>query len=433
MKPSELDRRTFIGTVAAAGATLVTPRANASPQSGPEIVQAKAPDGQVVRAGLVGCGGRGTGAMGNFLDSANNLKITALADVFQDRLDQTRQTLKKKYGQELPDSRCFIGFDAHKKLLECSDVDLMLNATPPHFRPEHFAAAVAARKHCFLEKPLGVDGPGVRSVLETAKKAQELGLCVMTGTQLRRDNSRIATRQRVVDGAIGDIVAARTFRNQGALWYRERQQGWSDMEYMIRDWVNWIWLSGDHIVEQHIHHLDQALWVMGTHPAKAVGMGGRARRMTGDQYDFFSIDYAYDNGVHMHSTIRQLNGCSNIQEEVLVGTKGICTMSGTITDLKGNVIWRYDGPKNNMIVQEHVDLVAAIRARKPINTVEDTAFSTLMAIMGRDSAYAGKEITWNDALRSTVRLGPTEYAMGPVSIKATVPVPGTGGAPSYSG
>jgi len=434
MKPktSELDRRTFIGTVAAAGATIVASRRPAYAQAGPEIVQAKAPDGPVLKAGLVGCGGRGRGALANFLDAAPNLKITALADVFQDRIDDARNQCKTKHGQEIPESHCFVGFDAYKKLLD-SGVDIMLNATPPHFRPEHFAAAVAARKHCFLEKPVAVDGVGVRSVLETAKKASSLGLCVMTGTQMRRDNARIETRKRVRDGAIGEIVAARTFRNQGALWYRERQPGWSDMEYMIRDWVNWIWLSGDHIVEQHIHHLDQAVWAMGVHPVKAVGMGGRARRMTGDQYDFFSIDYGYENGVHMHSTIRQINGCANPHEEALVGTRGICNLAGTITDLAGKVIWRYDGPKNNMIVQEHVDFVTAIRTHKPVNTAEDTAVSTLVAIMGRDSAYTGKEVTWEDAMASNVRLGPTEYAMGPVPIKAIVPVPGVGGAPAYSG
>jgi len=194
--------------------------------------------------------------------------------------------------------------------------------------------------------------------------------------------------------------------------------------------VNWTWLSGDHIVEQHIHHLDQVNWFMGTHPVKAVGMGGRARRVTGDQYDFFSVDYQFENGVHMHSTIRQLNGCANIREEILVGTKGSCNLEGTIFDRAGKVVWNYEGTRNNPIVQEHVDLVTAIRSNKPVNTAEDTAFSTLVAIMGRDSAYSGKEVTWNDLMQSTVRLGPTEYAMGPVGIKAVIPVPGEGGVPA---
>ena len=429
MKPAgfDLDRRSFLGTVGAAGAVALARRA-ASAQAGPEMVTPKAPDGQVLRAGLVGCGGRGTGAAQNFLESASNLKIVALADVFPDRIAEARKRLAKS-GQDIPESRCFVGFDAVNKLLN-SGVDIMLNATPPHFRPAHFALAVEAGKNCFLEKPISVDAPGARSVSETAKKAKEKGLSVVTGTQMRYDNARIETQRRVAGGEIGDIVALRTFRNQGALWYREREPQWSDMEYMIRDWVNWIWLSGDHIVEQHIHHLDQALWFAGAHPVKAVGMGGRARRMTGDQYDFFSIDYEFPNRVHMHSTIRQLNGCANVREEIVVGTKGIANTDGTILDLKGNVIWRYEGPRNNFIVSEHVALVTAIRTGKPINTTEATVESTLMAIMGRDSAYSGKEVTWDGLLASTTRLGPTEYALGPVAIRAEVPVPGVAGARS---
>jgi predicted dehydrogenase len=196
------------------------------------------------------------------------------------------------------------------------------------------------------------------------------------------------------------------------------------MEYMIRDWVNWTWLSGDIIVEQHIHHLDAVLWVLGQPPINATGMGARLRRPTGDQYDFFSIDYEYDGGVHMHSTIRQLNGCANVREEVLVGTKGSCNLDGIITDLAGRQIWKYDGPTNNPLVQEHVDWVTAIRTEKPINTARETANSTLMAVMGRDSAYTGKLITWTDLLASTTRMGPTEYALGPLPFKAEAPVAG---------
>ncbi len=427
-RPSDLNRRTFIGAVAAGGATWMA-YANQRPSQQRDMVTERAPDGPVLKAGLVGCGGRGRGAAVNFLEAGPNLKITALADVFQDRVDQARSFLNEQHKQEIPAENSFVGFDAYKKLLD-SGVDIMLNATPPHFRPEHFAAAVSAKKHSFLEKPVAVDPVGARSVIETAKKAKDLGLCVMTGTQMRHETARIETRKRVLDGAIGEILAVRAFRNQGSLWYRERQPGWSDMEYMIRDWVNWIWLSGDHIVEQHIHHLDQVFWFMGVQPAKAVGMGGRARRVTGDQYDFFSVDYQFESGVHMHSTIRQLNGCANIHEEILVGTKGSCNLGGTIFDRTGNVVWTYEGTRNNPIVQEHVDLITAIRAGKQVVTAEDTAISTLVAIMGRDSAYTGKEVTWNELTQSNVRLGPTEYAMGPVDIKPVVPVPGEAPAPS---
>ena len=417
-----LDRRDFLTMVAAAGAAPLID-VQLDRQTNKPLATIKAPDGRPLTAGLVGCGGRGTGAAVNFLDSAPNVKVTALADVFPDRLKQAR-TLLAKRGQDIPETRCFDGFDGYQKLI-ASGVDIVLLATPPHFRPAHFAAAVEAKKHTFLEKPIAVDGPGVRSVLETAKKASAAGLSVMTGTQLRRMRARIETRQRILGGEIGDIIAMRAFRNQGALWYRERQPAWSDMEYMIRDWVNWNWLSGDHIVEQHIHHLDSIAWVIGKPPLRAVGMGARMRRATGDQYDFFSTDYTFDRNVHLHSTIRQISGCANLRDETIVGTKGAASLEGIITDLSGKEVWRYDGPEVDPIVQEHADLINAIRSDKPVNWSERTAISTLIAIMGRDSAYTGKAITWEEAMNSTERLGPSTYALGPMTaLKPAAPVPG---------
>jgi myo-inositol 2-dehydrogenase/D-chiro-inositol 1-dehydrogenase len=257
---------------------------------------------------------------------------------------------------------------------------------------------------------------------------------VRTGTQLRLLRARIETRQRILGGQIGDIVAMRAFRNQGALWYRERQPAWSDMEFMIRDWVNWNWLSGDHVVEQHIHHLDSIAWVIGKPPLRAVGMGARMRRPTGDQYDFFSTDYTFDRNVHLHSTIRQISGCANLRDESIVGTKGAASLEGIITDLSGKELWRYDGPEVDPIVQEHADLISAIRSDKPVNTAEQTAISTLVAIMGRDSAYTGKTITWEEAMNSTERLGPSTYALGPVTtLKPIAPVPGRDTEPSTEG
>src|SRR5437763_7759563 len=251
-KETGLARREFMGSVVALGAAAVSgcalpakraarrtqaqPQPGATQQTSPPVI-VKAPDGPLLKAGLIGCGGRGRGAALNFLDAGPHLAIAALADVFPDRVDAARRLLKD-HGQDIPESRCFVGFDAYQKLLD-TDVDLVLNATPPHFRPTHFAAAVDARKHVFLEKPIAVDVPGVQAVMATADRAQSLGLCVVTGTQLRRDLTRIEVRKRVRDGAIGDIQAVRAFRNQGALWYRVQQSGWSDMEYMLRDWVNW--------------------------------------------------------------------------------------------------------------------------------------------------------------------------------------------------
>ena len=307
----------------------------------------------------------------------------------------------------------------------------MLNCTPPHFRPAHFAACVEAGKHCFLEKPVGVDPVGVRSVLATAEKATSKGLAVMTGTQLRRELPRIEVRNRVLDGMIGDIRSVRAFRNQGALWYRPREANWSDMEYMIRDWVNWNWLSGDHIVEQHIHHLDAMLWVMGKAPVKAVGMGARMRRPQGDQYDFFSVDYTFDDGVHMHSTIRQIGGCANLRDETLVGTKGSASLDqGAIFDPAGKVLWKFKGEVNDALIQEHADFVSSIRSGSPVNTAKETASATLTAIMGRESAYTGKAVTWDEMMASDQRLGPTTYALGPLNMPAKEPIPGQDSEPN---
>jgi myo-inositol 2-dehydrogenase/D-chiro-inositol 1-dehydrogenase len=430
----DVSRREFIGSVTAAGAAAVvagsgtrlgaqTPAPGAQTRTTP-----KAPDGALLRAGLIGCGGRGCGAAANFLDAGSNLQIVALADVFEDRLTEARRLMKER-GQDIQESKCFTGFDGYQKLLD-SGVDVVLHATPPHFRPMHMAAVVDARKHLFMEKPVAVDVPGATAVMQTAEKASSLGLSIMTGTQLRRELPRLEVHKRIRDGAIGDIRSMRAIRNQGALWYRVREAGWSDMEYMIRDWVNWAWLSGDNIVEQHIHHLDAMLWIYGTPPLSAVGMGAHVRRKTGDQYDFFNVEYVFDNDVHLHSTIRQLNGCANGRDESIVGTKGTANLDGVIYDLAGKPVWKYEGPTNNSLVQEHVDWVTAIRAGKPINTAKETSLSTLIAIMGRDSAYTGKGITWTDLLASTKRLGPTQYALGPVPIEPVAPVAGVDhGAP----
>ena len=425
-----VNRRDFLGSVAAVSAGMAA-AAHAAPQAPAreQLGAPRAPEGRRLKAGLIGCGGRGRGAMINFLDSGPNLEISALADVFPDRLAAARTQLKKDKGIDVPENQCFTGFEAYQALID-SGVDIVLHCTPPHFRPAHFAAATAAGRHSFLEKPIAVDPIGVRSVLATAEQAATKGLSVMTGTQLRREASRVAVRNRVLDGAIGDILAVRAFRNQGALWYRTRQEGWSEMEWMIRDWVNWNWLSGDHIVEQHIHHLDGIVWVLGKAPVKALGMGGRARRPTGDQYDFFSVDYAFDDGVHMHSTIRQVRGCTNLRDEALVGTKGTASLSeAAIYDRSGRQVWKFDGEENDALIQEHADLVAAIRTDKPVNAAKDTAISTMVAIMGRESAYTGKAVTYDELMASSLRLGPEQYALGPVAIPAVPPMPGEESAP----
>jgi predicted dehydrogenase len=393
-----------------------------------------APDGPVLKAGVVGCGGRGRGAAINFLNAGPNLQITALGDTFKDRVDEARETIMKQKNQEVPLDKCFVGFDAFQKVIE-SGVDIVILATPPFFRPEHLAAAVAARKHIFAEKPVCVDPVGARSVMATALKAKELGLTIVTGTQRRHQRNYVANYNQIKAGVIGDIVGGNVWWNGGKLWHRDNNPTWTEMEWMIRDWVNWTWLSGDHIVEQHVHNLDVLNWFTGTHPVTAHGMGSRQRRVTGDQFDNFSIEYIFEDGRRFHSQCRQINGCWNSVAERLQGTKGSTNCIDTISDMAGTEIWKYAYPLDSEgkpssrammdpYVQEHIDMVTAIRNNKPFNELEATAISTMIGIMGRISAYTGKETTYEEMMNSDMKLGPQVFAFGKVDIPKEVPVAG---------
>ena len=440
-KESGLDRRAFLGTAAVAGAVLAACGGGEAPtvklgepiEPGP----ATAPEGVALKAGLIGCGGRGTGAAGNFLDAGTGLEVVAMADIFQDRVDSCRQSLKEQKGVEVPEDRCFSGFDAYERLLAIDEIDYIIIATPPHFRPAQFKAAVEARKHVFMEKPVAVDPVGIRSIMDTAERADAFNLRVATGTQRRHQRHYIDAYNVIMNGAIGEIVSARCYWNMGQLWYKENPGEWSDMEWMIRDWVNWCWLSGDHIVEQHVHNIDVVNWFTNSHPVKAVGMGGRARRVTGDQFDFFSIDYELESGVHVASMCRQVDGCANNVSEALVGTDGsayLDSKEGRILDSAGTVLWQgaqaqmegedYDSGANSPYIQEHIDLVTAIRTDGELNEARNTAISTLTAIMGRISAYTGQATTWDEMMASDLRLGPEEYVLGDVALEAVPPVPG---------
>jgi myo-inositol 2-dehydrogenase/D-chiro-inositol 1-dehydrogenase len=434
----KLNRREFVGLGAAvaAGSLLMScAKSEAVKKWTPSLpsMLETAPDGPELKAGLIGCGGRGSGAVIDFLSAGNNLKVTALGDVFRDRLDSAREGLMKQKNNEVADEMCFTGFNAYQKVID-SGVDIVIIATPPYFRPAYFQAAVNAKKHVFMEKPVAVDPVGARSIMATSKKAEGLGLTVITGTQRRHEKKYIETIKQVANGAIGDIVSANCYWNGGQLWYREHEKGWSEMEYMIRDWVNWCWLSGDHIVQQHVHNLDVINWFTDAHPVKAVGMGSRQRRVTGDQFDNFSIDFVYENGMHLHSMCRQISGCVDNVSEWIVGTKGVTNCAGEIKDHAGKVIWKHALTKDsegkeihdkNPYVQEHIDLVTAIRTNKPRVEAENTAIATMTAIMGRISAYTGKEVTWEEMMSSDFALGPKELKLGPVGIKAVIPVPGT--------
>lgn len=436
---SDYNRREFLGlgAIAAAGIIIGCGENKGSKKRKMETVkfQDKAVDGKELKAGLIGCGGRGTGAAIDFLNSGPNLRIVSLGDVFNDKIDNCRKQLKETKNVEIADEKCFVGFDAFEKVID-SGVEVIIQATPPHFRPEHFAAAINARKHVFMEKPVAVDPVGARSVIATSKKAEAMGLVVGTGTQRRHQRDYVACWKEIYEGAIGDILSANVYWNQNQLWYRKPKKGMSEMEAMLRDWVNWNWLSGDHIVEQHVHNLDVAAWFTEKYPTKALGIGSRVRRITGDQFDNFSVDYEYDNGMHVHSMCRQINGTDGNISEFIIGTEGYSNCANTIFNLKGEEIWNYKYPTTeegeidyekivSPYLQEHIDLVTAIRTNKPYVEAETTAKSTLAGIMGRISAYTGKVVTWEEVMNSDMKLGPKEYKFGKVEINKSVPIPGT--------
>ncbi len=392
-----------------------------------------APDGKPIKAALIGCGDRGTGAAVNFLESGPNISIVALADVFPDRMEGCRKVLSEKFDNNVDDSNCFFGFDAYKEILSMPDIDIVLLCTPTHFRPVQFKAAVEAGKHIFMEKPCAVDPVGIRTVIAAAKVASSKGLTVVTGNQRRHRRDYWEAYIQVKNGLIGDLVSSTTHWDQGAWWNKAHRPEWSDMEYNIRNWFNIKWLSGDHILDQGIHNIDVATWFMGEQPIKAVGFGGRARRLTGDIFDFFSVDYYYNNNKRMLHTARQIDGCDGNVSEQIYGTKGAALLNDRgeikIVDYEGNTLWEYDYeamPVKNPYQQEHVHLVESVRLNKKINQAEDLAYSTQIAILGREAAYTGKPITWDEIMASNLRYGPEEYAMGPLPEyqEGVVPVPG---------
>jgi predicted dehydrogenase len=442
---NKTSRRKFLGNTAAIGAIGAIGASQlikscSTGESTAKVVEpsflATAPEGQPLKAGVVGCGGRGSGAAINFLDSGPGLSVVAVADVFQDRVDGIRKKLKDEKNVDLEDSKCFTGFDAFKRLIE-TDVDIVILATPPYFRPEHFQACVEARKHVFMEKPVAVDPVGARAVMAASKQAEAAGLCVVTGTQRRHQWSYNNLYARVKAGMIGDITSTNVYWNMGKLWHKEQLAGWTEMEFMLRDWVNWTWLSGDHIVEQHVHNIDVSNWFVGGVPVEAVGMGSRLRRPTGDCYDNFSVDFVYDKKLHMGSMCRQINDCANSVSEHIRGTKGYMIAGDnnqSLWDADGNVLYEYTSPvdaqgepiENNPYVQEHTDLVAAIRTGNQIVEAEETAKSVLTAIMGRQAAYTGKKVTWEEMMGSGLKIGPKgEMKLGPVDMDKTIPVAGS--------
>ncbi len=382
-----------------------------------------------LRVGIVGCGGRGTGAVKQALLADKNVKLVAMGDAFGDRIDRSLSSLNNPENGvvekiDVPEERRFDGVDCYKQVI-ASDIDVIILATPPHFRPEHLRAAVDAGLHVFAEKPVAVDAPGVRSVMETSRKAKEKNLSLVSGLCYRYHDGRLALMDQVHSGAIGDIVSMQVNYLTGELWYHERQPEWSDMEWQMRNWLYFTWLSGDHIAEQHIHSLDVAAWAMGDqYPVRATSVGGRQVRTDpkyGNVYDHFNTTYEWENGVKGFSACRQQNGCYREVNDYLIGTKGRCDVFKHRIDGENN--WRFKGRARNMYQNEHDALFAAIRKNEPINNGEYMCKSTMMAIMGRMSAYTGQSITWDQAWNSTEDFTPVDYSWRDVAV-APVAIPG---------
>jgi predicted dehydrogenase len=395
----------------------------------------------VIRVGLIGCGsprgGRGRGAAENCIHAGDNVKLYAMADLFKDHLDFTRQYLSK-FGADkvdVADDRCFVGWDAYKNLLALKEVNVVILATPPGFRPLHLKAAVEAGKHVFCEKPVAVDAPGVRSVLQTCEAAKKKHLSLVSGLCWRYDNTMREAMQKIHDGGVGDITALQCTYNAHGLWMIPRKPEFSDMEWQLRNWLYFTWLSGDHNVEQHIHSLDKMAWAMrDEYPVKASGIGGRQVRTDpayGQIFDHHFVVYEYANGTKLFSCCRQQNGCAADISDNIMGTKGIlhvdtngprCTIKpigGTAPTWKSNP----SGRKGDMYVNEHIALIESIRAGKPINNGDYMTKSTLMAIMGRMATYTGQNISWEQALNSKEDLTPPKYEFGPLPV-AEVAKPG---------
>ena len=420
-KGSGWSRREFVGTSAAVTAAMMVPG---------ERLWAQGSD--TLRVGLIGCGGRGTGAARDCLQGNDGVELVALGDVFPDRVQQCMASLAELAAEDaafgakvkVREDRTFVGFDAYRGVLD-ANIDLVLIATPPAFRPQHVAAAVDAGTHIFMEKPVAVDPTGIRSILASSERAQSKGLGIVAGTQRRHDAAYNDLMARIHDGAIGEIVGGQVYWNQGGLWMNERQPEWSDVEWQLRNWLYFTWLSGDHIVEQHIHNLDVANWALRAHPVRAVGVGGRQWRTDpayGHIYDHFAIDFEYPGGVHVMSMCRQIDGTESNVSEHLVGTRGAANLSRWI---QAGTAWRYEAPRSPVspYQQEHTDLVNSIRAGAPLNEGRQVAESTLTAIMGREAAYTGAAITWDELLAADQSLVPTAVEFGTMDV-APVAIPG---------
>lgn len=414
-----VSRRDFVRTAAAASMLAAFPSS----------FNVFAQGSDTIKVGVIGCGGRGTGAALDCLKADPAVEIVALGDLVPDRVQSSFDRLMKEYPTrvKVPADRRFAGFDNYQKVCALPDVNLILTAAPPGFRPIHLKAAIEAGKHVFMEKPVAVDPLGIRSVIATSDLAKQKNLAIVAGTQRRHQKRYLEMMKRIQDGQIGEIVAAQCYWNQGDLWVKEKTAAMSEIEWQCRNWLYFTWTSGDHIVEQHVHNIDVVKWALGL-PKNVMGMGGRQVRVApeyGNIFDHFAVEFEYANGVRVSSMCRQTKGCNDRVEERLVGTKGVAVSTSNSTKITGEKPWTFEGDEINPYVQEHIDLIASIRAGKPLNEGRQVAESTLMAIAGRMSAYTGRAISWDWVMNSSqLNLSPAKYEFGPNPVPG-VAIPGT--------
>ena len=424
---ASLSRRRFLqrSTVAAATSALAL--------EWPAVVTSGAAPEDPIRVGLIGCGARGLGAARDALKAAPNVRVVALADVFEDPLQRACADLAEA-SQLIPPDRCFVGFEAYQKLVSLPEVNYIIHATPPGFRPAHLRAIIEAGKHCFLEMPVAVDPAGARSVIASGERAAQKRLCLGVGSQRRHQDNYRETVKRLQDGALGELLAGRVYGNTQGEADLNKPASVTDMEWQLRHWPGYAWLSGDPYVAQHVHQLDVLNWILRAHPVKASGLGGRQVRTLGHVYDHFAVEYQYAGGALLFSYTRQTNGCEMDVSEAVVGTRGASDCFQAL-EVRGSAPWKFhqpttvtagargDGGTNNGYVQEQADLVRAIRAGQPINEARTGAESTLTAVMGREAAYSGQPVEWDQVCRAKLDLSPARIEMGDLPVPA-VPMPG---------
>ena len=392
-------------------------------------VHAAAPNDTKLKIGLIGCGGRGSGAANNALLADKNVILYAMGDMFPEMVEESLGKLKKSPAADqvaVDDKRKFTGFDAYQKVIECCDVIIL--ATPPAFRPTHLRAAVEAGKYIFCEKPVAVDGPGIRHVIESCNIAEKNGVVLVSGLCYRYENKKRETIKRIQEGAVGDIITIETVYNTSGLWHKGRKDNWSEMEYELRNWLYFDWLSGDHIVEQHIHSLDKMMWVMkDTPPLKATASGGRTVRTDakyGNIYDHFNTLFEWENGVRAFSSCRQWENAVTAVYDNVYGTKGVAKVQTHEIVGRDGSNWKWESAEKDDMYQNELNaLFNAIRKGEVINNGDYMVKSNLAAIMARMSAYSGQTVTWDQALNSELTYFPEKLELGDVA-KRPVPVPG---------